>query len=232
MEKQLAGEKATDFIKNVMVLGLGTRTTVFHTINKVAIVKIDKLGRMISMNVLLTSAGLENERIRSFFLKMLDKEQRDVKVLFIPVAAISVGAIEVLPKCVEDIISCGIVDENIRVYDLHKFMHYEEVKKYDVIYICGGDSEYLLERINENGFSNVLNEYIRNDGCLIGVSAGSTIAANNLEHNLGWINCRLNVHCDKGSPSGEIDLSVQKEIYLTDKQAIYLSDINKGYIIE
>ncbi len=36
MEKKLAGEKATDFIKNGMVLGLGTGTTVFHTINKLA----------------------------------------------------------------------------------------------------------------------------------------------------------------------------------------------------
>lgn len=184
------------------------------------------------MNVLLTSAGLENERIKMFFKKMLDKEPKDVKTLFIPVAAISVSAIEILPKCVEDIISCGIKDENIRVYDLHKFMGCEEVKSFDVIYICGGDSRYLLERINENGFNDVLNEYIRKDGCLIGVSAGSVIGANNLERNLRWIDCKLNVHCDKGSPSKEIDLSVQKEVYLTDNQAIYLSDINKGYIIE
>lgn len=36
MEKKIAGEKATDFIKNGMVLGLGTGTTVYYTINKLA----------------------------------------------------------------------------------------------------------------------------------------------------------------------------------------------------
>lgn len=50
------------------------------------------------MRVLLTSAGLETEEIKECFVKMTGKKMANVKALFIPTAAIDVGAIEVLPK--------------------------------------------------------------------------------------------------------------------------------------
>lgn len=53
------------------------------------------------MRVLLTSAGLETEEIKDYFVKMLGKAASEVKALFIPTAAIDAGAIEVLPKCME-----------------------------------------------------------------------------------------------------------------------------------
>ena len=69
------------------------------------------------MRVLLTSAGLETEEIKEYFVKMLGKDVSEVKALFIPTAAIDVGAIEVLPKCMNDLLKCGIQNKNIK-YDL------------------------------------------------------------------------------------------------------------------
>ena len=72
------------------------------------------------MRLMLTSCGLETERIKKHFLKMLGKEPADTKALFIPTAAIDADAIEVLPKCMNDLLKCGIPKGNIRVFDLHQ----------------------------------------------------------------------------------------------------------------
>lgn len=60
------------------------------------------------MRVLLTSAGLETEEIKEQFMEMLEKDMSEVKALFIPTAAIDAGAIKVLPKCMNDLLKCGI----------------------------------------------------------------------------------------------------------------------------
>jgi dipeptidase E len=184
------------------------------------------------MKVLLTSAGLESDAVKNFFLAKLLKKPEEIKALFIPTAAINVGAIGVLPKCMNDLLKCGIKDENITVYDLHKVMHLEKLKQFDVVYICGGNTKYLLERINEQGFNEVLKGYIINDGITVGVSAGSIIMAQNLENNLGLINCILNVHCRNGNKAGDLDILTCQEVSLTDNQAIYLTDIDCATIIE
>ena len=47
------------------------------------------------MRVLLTSAGLETEEIKDFFVKLTDKDMSLVRALFIPVAAIDEDAVAV-----------------------------------------------------------------------------------------------------------------------------------------
>ena len=88
------------------------------------------------MRVLLTSAGLETEEIKECFVDMAGKDMSLVKALFIPTAAIDADAIEVLPKCMNDLLKCGILNENIRVYDLHAGMEFEQLQEYDVLYLC------------------------------------------------------------------------------------------------
>ncbi len=95
---------------------------------------------------------------------MLNKEPTRVKAMFIPTAAVSPDAIEVLPKCLNDLLKCGIAKENIFVYDLHDDADDEILKVYDVIYLCGGDPNYLLRRIREHGFDKKLGLFIRQGG--------------------------------------------------------------------
>ena len=133
------------------------------------------------MRVLLTSAGLETEEIKECFVDMAGKEMSLVKALFIPTAAIDADAIEVLPKCMNDLLKCGILGKNIDVFDLHAGMEFEKLQQYDVVYLCGGNTRYLLERINATRFHKSLMEYINDNGLVIGVSAGSLIFSNNIE---------------------------------------------------
>ena len=172
------------------------------------------------MKLILSSAGLENEVLKSQFLKLLDKDVKDVHPLFIPTAAIDPGAIAVLPKCMNDLLKCGIPEENITVFDLHRNMSLEELRQYDLVYLTGGRTSYLLQRINDTGFRDSLLEYIGLDGLVLGVSAGSIIFAKNLENNLGLLDARLDVHCQSGEKPGPLER--KDHIHLTNDCALLL----------
>ncbi len=172
------------------------------------------------MRVLLTSAGLETEEIKNHFISMLGKDTSSVKALFIPTAAIDAEAVKVLPKCMNDLIKCGIQNKNIKVYDLHIGMDMEELGQYDVVYLCGGSTKYLLERINETGFRAALLKYIGTNGLVIGVSAGSIIFANNLPDNLALIDTKLDVHCAEGEKKGKVSFPFKDKMRLTDTCAL------------
>ena len=68
------------------------------------------------MRILLTSTGLETTEIKDYFVNMVGKDMNLVKALFIPTAATDAGAIAVLPKCMNDLLKCGIQDKNIKVF--------------------------------------------------------------------------------------------------------------------
>lgn len=185
----------------------------------------NELGRIgADMRVLLTSAGLETEEIKQYFMKMIGEDMLEVKALFVPTAAIDAGAIAVLPKCMNDLLKCGIQNKNIRVFDLHTGMGMAELQKYDVVYLCGGDTTYLLERVNATGFNKILMEYIRANGAVIGVSAGSLIFSNNLVGNLGLINTRLEVHCSDGETRGKVTYPIKDNIRLTNTCALVIRE--------
>ena len=180
------------------------------------------------MRILLTSAGLETEEIKKCFVDMAGKEMSLVKALFIPTAAIDVDAIEVLPKCMNDLLKCGVLGKNIDVFDLHVGMEFEKLQQYDVVYLCGGNTHYLLERINATSFDKSLIEYINDNGMVIGVSAGSLIFSNNLENNLGFIDTKLDVHCTKGEKRGKLAYPLKNNVKLTNTCALVIRDFPDG----
>lgn len=177
------------------------------------------------MRVMLTSCGVETEQIKEAFLEFLGKEPAQAHALFIPTAAIDADAIEVLPKCMEDLLKCGIPKENVRVFDLHENMLLDELKTFDVVYLCGGRTSYLLSRVNDSGFRETLTAYIRDNGFVIGVSAGSLIFVNNLSGNLGLLDTRMDVHCEQGDLPGRVEFPLKEKIRLTNTAAMLIRNI-------
>ena len=174
------------------------------------------------MNVILTSCGLETKRIEKAFMDMLQRPISEIKAIFIPTAANSPDAIEVLPKGLNDLLKCGIKRENIFVYDLHDEIENNIINSYDVIYLCGGNPDYLLKRINEKTFRKQLLDFISLGKIVIGVSAGSMIFANNMPNNLGLLKCGLDVHCNDEirEKTGLYAKNRQERIKLGNTQAI------------
>lgn len=183
------------------------------------------IGEDKNMKVLLTSAGLETEEIKECFMEMAGKDMSMVKALFIPTAAVNADAIAVLPKCMNDLLKCGIPNKNIRVYDMHYGMELEELQQYDVVYLCGGDTYYLLERINDTKFNESLMAYINSNGLVIGVSAGSLIFTNNIPDNLGLIDTKLDVHCAEGEKRGKVAFPIKSNVRLTNTCALVIRNI-------
>lgn len=180
------------------------------------------------MRVLLTSAGLETEEIKERFVSMIGKDMSLVRALFIPTAAIDADAIDVLPKCMHDLLKCEIPNQNIDVFDLHVTMELEKLQQYDVVYLCGGSTRYLLDRINDTGFRKSLMTYIRDNGMVIGVSAGSLIFCNHLENNLGLIDTKLDVHCASGEKKGKLTSPLKRHLQLTNTCALVIRDLADG----
>ena len=87
--------------------------------------------------ILLTSTGFDNENIMNKFIDLLNVDVKDAKVLFIITAANDPDAVRVLSGCLDDLTKCGITDDNIKVYDMHKLISVEEIKKSNIptIYI-------------------------------------------------------------------------------------------------
>lgn len=174
--------------------------------------------------ILLTSTGFENKNIENKFLELLNKESKQAKILFIITAAIDPDAVRILSKCLDDLTNCGVIDENITIYDLHKSISEEELNKFDAIYVCGGSTKHLVSRMAEIDFKKSVNSYLNNGGIYIGVSAGSVCASGKYENGLDFIKNVLDVHCDKGNNNGKI-VSDEK-ICLTNNQAIFIDDNN------
>jgi dipeptidase E len=181
--------------------------------------------------IILTSAGFENKVIEQKFLEMVGKEVNEIKAIWIPTAAIDEDAKAVLPKCMDDLLNAGIKEENIKVYDLDYVISDDELSQYDVIYVCGGNCRYLLDKINEVQFTDKLNRYVNGMGVYVGVSAGSCICSADFPDEPNWISCRLDVHCKEGTIHGEVDVSKIESIRLTDNQAAIFEG-NKIFIIE
>ena len=173
--------------------------------------------------IILTSGGFDNKNVADKFLKLVNKPVNEIKILFITTAAVEPDAVMILPACIEDLTKvCQIPIDNITIYDMHKLISREEIIKFDAIYMCGGNTEYLVERIDEIGFKELLDYYIENGGIYIGVSAGSTCGCGKFKTGLDFLKNKLQVHCEKGSANGVINTN--DTIYLTNNQAIYIDD--------
>lgn len=172
--------------------------------------------------ILLTSTGFDNENIMNKFIELLNVDTNEAKILFIITAANDPDSIRILSGCLDDLTKCGIKDENITIYDMHRLISQDDIYKYDAIYVCGGSTEYLVERIKEINFKSVVGNYIENGGIYIGVSAGSLCASRNYKDGLNLLGNKLEVHCNNGTSNGLINSS--NDIYLTDNQAIYINN--------
>jgi peptidase E len=177
-------------------------------------------------NIILTSTGFTNKNIEEKFLSLVNVPNNKIKVIFIPTAAITEDAKVWIPICKKDLLDAGILEDNIVTYDLDRIMSCYEICNFNAIYVCGGTTEHLLNKMNETKFNIPLKKFLDNGGVYVGVSAGSVALSRNLPDNLGYINCTLNVHAEEGAECGYLNTSDCPNIKLTDNQAIIITDNN------
>lgn len=182
-------------------------------------------------NIILTSAGFDNRKIQDKFLELVNVPSEKIKVVFIPTAAITERQKSIIPLCKNDLLNAGILESNIYTYNLDSIINVKEICKFDAIYVCGGSTQHLLNKMIEAKFHIPLEKFLNNGGVYVGVSAGSIVLTKNTSDSLGYLNCKLSVHGKDGSECGYLDTSDCPNIKLTDNQAIIVSD-NLVSIIE
>lgn len=125
--------------------------------------------------LLLTSAGFENPKVGSEFLKLINNSPSTTKVLFIPTASRTEEELFYVNKSREELLKVGIKEENIIVYNLDYIISKAELTQINVVYICGGNTFYLLHRIREVSFDSILDKLIQAGVVYVGASAGSLV---------------------------------------------------------
>ena len=130
-------------------------------------------------NMILTSSLYESiELVKKF----LDKNTESKKILFIPTAT-NVDEykkyIHLTQKAFEDF---GYEVENFDVSIFSEEIAKEKLSEAKIVFISGGNTFYLLQELKRKNLITYLKERIENGLLYIGESAGSVIAAPDIEY--------------------------------------------------
>ena len=129
--------------------------------------------------MILTSSLYESiELVKKF----LDKNTESKKILFIPTAT-NVDEykkyIHLTQKAFEDF---GYEVENFDVSIFSEEIAKEKLSQAKIVFISGGNTFYLLQELKRKNLTSYLKERIENGLLYIGESAGSVIAAPDIEY--------------------------------------------------
>ena len=136
-------------------------------------------------NIILTSCGIIDEELKKQFYRIINKEEiKDKKVLYITTA--SEGENDSDKSWMDDeyktILNLGFEEKNIYEYKIGK--KEINIKNFDVIYMMGGNTFYLMDMIRRYNFDKIIKSAIDNGIIYIGSSAGSEILGNSVEYAL------------------------------------------------
>jgi dipeptidase E len=130
------------------------------------------------MRILLTSNGFPEgaATITNKLFELVGKQPTDIKVAFIPTASVVEEDRSFMVNGRARLEVIGIPAENINNLELDHPITVDELKKFDVIFLDGGNTFYLLEKMRESGFDQAIAKYISQDfGVFVGSSAGSIV---------------------------------------------------------
>lgn len=136
-------------------------------------------------NMLLTSNGLSTPEISGSFREMTGSDRRNVKVLFIPTASRTEEELVYVRKTYEELLASGVMPEYLTVFDIDRCLEdgssYDPYE-FDCMVVCGGNTYYLLAKLKESGFLDLIRDAVEKGVLYVGVSAGSVIASPSIDH--------------------------------------------------
>lgn len=130
--------------------------------------------------LLLTSAGFVNPKIGQAFLELVSKPPVDIRVLFIPTASRTPVELKYVDESRQELITMGITPDHIITENLEQTVTAEHFQNIDAVYVCGGNTFYLLDRVRKSGFDSVAKKLVERGVVYLGVSAGSVLAGSDI----------------------------------------------------
>ncbi len=141
------------------------------------------------MRLFLTSNAFpkESQKIREEFLDFVGKKPNEIRVAFIPTASIPEKDKSFMLTDRKELEEMGILANNITDLNLDKPISFNDLMDFDVIFVDGGNTFYLLEKVRESGFDKAIREYLDRDmGVYVGVSAGTVLVGPDIEIAEPW----------------------------------------------
>ena len=143
-------------------------------------------------NIFLTSCGIINDNLKNEFYKKINKDIEEVKVLYITTAVD--GELDDDKSWMDEefqtILDLGILKDNIIEYKIGNPVN---INDFDVMYMLGGNTFYLLDIIRKNNFDIDIKKFINSDKIYVGSSAGSIILGNSIDVALGYDDNNVNI---------------------------------------
>lgn len=132
--------------------------------------------------LLLTSDGLTSPALGKRFLELVGKDPKDIKVLFVPTAS-EMKRDEAYLKiktayfaaCGQIMLNLGLRKENIFWLDINDIPAAGDLDSHDALFVCGGNTFFLLHEVKRTGFDEKIIEFINKGKLYIGESAGSIL---------------------------------------------------------
>ncbi len=136
-------------------------------------------------NIVLTSCGIRNDDFKNKFYNIVGKQElKNKKVLYITTASDGeTGDKSWMDEEYKTILDLGINEDNITEYKIGNSI---DIMTYDIIYMMGGNTFYLLDMIRKNNFEKEIKDFIKSGKVYIGSSAGSEILGDSIDIALGY----------------------------------------------
>ncbi|MFA6047293.1 MAG: Type 1 glutamine amidotransferase-like domain-containing protein [Parcubacteria group bacterium] len=128
------------------------------------------------MKLLLTSTGLENKKVRDFFISQFDTLSDKKACLIFTIREESDW--QWLEQYDKELGEIGLRYDKINISEENNFVN---LKEYDIYYVCGGNTFYILDRMRKTGMDKVLINAVKREKFYLGVSAGSIIPGPDIE---------------------------------------------------
>ena len=144
-------------------------------------------------NIVLTSCGIRKQSFKKRFYEIVSKEElNNKKVLYITTASDGEDDDDKtwMDEEYKTILDLGINESNIIEYKIGNDIN---INDFDIIYMMGGNTFYLLNIIRNTGFDKIIKDFIDNGKIYIGSSAGSEILGNSVDIALGYDKNNVNM---------------------------------------
>lgn len=136
------------------------------------------------MKFFLSSTNITTD-LQPYFLKLVGKKVADIKFALIENAADPYQEYErgfvYETRCVFEALGMQIGRIDLREYGPKKKNLYDELKKFDVIWIGGGNTFYLRWVLKKSGFDKAIAELLNSGIVYGGGSAGAIITGPSLD---------------------------------------------------
>lgn len=144
-------------------------------------------------NIVLTSCGVINEEFKNRFYNIISSyELKNKKVLYITTASDGDNDLDKtwMDEEYKTILDLGISEDNITEYKIGNDI---DINNFDIIYMMGGNTFYLLDMIRKTNFDRIIKNFINDGKIYIGSSAGSEILGNSISVALGYDENNVNM---------------------------------------